>query len=610
MEPEEFMKALWDGLFVLRDHWQLVLGILSLIFAGQSLIYAMMKSIFGHGLTEEEYFSLGMAGWILPASLFSLLWFGLRIIRWLPSSSLIFTILFLILAGLFFFPIKKHSAPISKATGISLLFLFCGFILLRLAFISHALIPPYFDSVRHYTIINSLLEHSEPEVITATFPWLGTNYYHVGFHFLAAFVASSMEPEIPKTMLMVGQMILAITPLSVFFLIKHETQSNRAGIFAVLLGGIGWSMPAYAVNWGKYPAVTSLILLQFVLSLAYLAAQKSKVLATHQKRALCVLLLSGIILAGFFHSRSLVVIGIAFIAWITAQAWGSLGKPTRVLLGCLLVLGILFEILFIQKQEVLAPLFEPYGLKGFLVTFTVVCLSFFAMKTYPKLTVSNLIGIFLLLGSLFIPTLEFISRFANLTLLDRTFVEIILYLPLSLLGGLGLAGLEQTLRETPARLGKLTIPSASISLAFITLILGNALVGYDFYPSDCCTIVGRDDLTAMDWMSKNLPSDVRILISANELIVQASGTLQGYAPADAGAWITPLTSQTTIPWRYDTNLGKEKKFKSLCKLGIDYIYIGSTGLSFHAPRLRAHPEWYRALFTRSRTEVYQVIGCT
>jgi hypothetical protein len=114
----------------------------------------------------------------------------------------------------------------------------------------------------------------------------------------------------------------------------------------------------------------------------------------------------------------------------------------------------------------------------------------------------------------------------------------------------------------------------------------------------------------MDWMSKNLPSDVRILISANELIVQASGTLQGYAPADAGAWITPLTGQTTIAWRYDTNLGKEKKFKSLCKLGIDYIYIGSTGLSFHAPRLRAHPEWYRALFTRSRTEIYQVIGCT
>ena len=603
------MKPLWDGLLVLKDHWQLVLGILSLILLSYFPIYAGMKLIFSKGLTEEEYLSLGMAGWLLPASLLSLLWHGLRAVGLPQSNALILAILPGIFALLYFLRAKKQPAPHSKVIGLSLLFLLAIFSLLRLAFISKTLIPQYFDSVRHYTIIKSLLETIEPGGTTASFPWLGADYYHVGFHFLAAFVASMLEAEITKTMLILGQMILAITPLSVFFLIKHETQSNRAGIFAVLLAGIGWSMPAYALNWGKYPAVTSLILIQFVLSVAYLAAQSSKVLTTDKKWTLYPLLLSGIILAGLFHSRSLVVIGIAFLAWITAKGWGHLTNPIRALLFCMLGLGILFEIVFIQRQEVLAPLFEPYGLKGFVVTFIVVCLSVFAQKTYPKLAFSNLFGIFLLLGSIFIPTLKIIPRIANLTLLDRTFVEIILYLPLSFLGGLGLAGLEQTLRQAPARLRKFTIRSASISLLFISLISGNALMQHDFYPSDCCTIVGQDDLSAMDWISKNLPSDARILISANQLVVQASGTLQGYAPADAGAWITPLTSRGTVPWRYDTNLGKQKKFKSLCRQGIDYIYIGSTGLSFHAPRLREHPDWYRALFSLSRTEVYQVIGC-
>jgi hypothetical protein len=602
---------LWsDSLLVIAENWQLVLGSLSLILMGQFIVSLGMRSIFHHSLTEEEYLSLGLAGWILPASLLSILWYGFRAGGLSSSSALMVTMLPVLLAILFFFRTRKQITLNTSAIVVGLLGLLCIFILLRLAFISKVLLPQYFDSVRHYTIIKSLLGISE-SASTATFSqWLGTNYYHVGFHFLAAFVASSMHASITKTMLILGQMILAVAPLSVFFLIKHETQSNGAGIFAVFLAGIGWSMPAYAVNWGKYPAIASLILIQFVLSLAYLAAQSHMVLTTQKKWTLYVLLLLGIILAGLFHNRSIVVIGMAFLAWITARGWQYVTKLMRALLFCMLVLGILFEIVFIQRQEVLELLFEPYGHKGIVATLMVVCLSVFALKTYPKLAFANLVGIFLLLGSLFIPTLKIIPRFANLTLLDRTFVEIILYLPLSFLGGLGLAGLEQTFTHAPARLGKLSmVRGGYLSLLFSALIVGNALIQYDFYPSDCCTIVGQDDLTAMEWMSKNLPSDARILVSANELIVQASGALQGYAAADAGAWITPLTGRVAVPLFYETNLGKEKKFKSLCIMGIDYIYIGSTGLSFHAPRLRSHPEWYKALFSRSRTEVYQLIGC-
>jgi hypothetical protein len=446
------MKPLLDGLSVLEGNVQLVLGILSLIFLGQFLVYSVMKMIFGDRLTEEEYFSLGMAGWLVPVSLLSLLWYQLGTVHLPEFSALIFISFITLLAVLLFFRINKQTTQSSKGTLLGLLLLFCISIPLRLAFISKLFMPLYFDSARHFVIIKSLLGNIAPSSGTTLFQQLGTNYYHVGFHFLAAFLSSILDVEITKSMLVLGQMILAVIPLSVFLLIKHETKSNSAGIFAVLLAGLGWSMPAYALNWGKYPAVTSLIVIQFVLGVAYLAIQSREALSPLKNWALYGMLGLGILISGFFHTRSLVVMGIAILASVTAGWWQNLPRLTRSLVFCVPILGILLGIIFIQTQEILNPLFEPYGPKGFLVTFIVLFLAVFAQRTYPQLAFSNIVAIFLLLCSLFIPTLKIIPRFANLTLLDRTFVEMILYLPLSFLGGLGLAGLEQTLAGNQDRI--------------------------------------------------------------------------------------------------------------------------------------------------------------
>jgi hypothetical protein len=419
-----------------------------------------------------------------------------------------------------------------------------------------------------------------------------------------------MHVDLTKAMLILGPMILAVIPLSVFFIIKYETKSISAGIFAVLLAGFGWSMPAYAVNWGKYPAFTSLVLIQFVLGIAYIAVQSQDTLSKWKKWALFAILGLGILWSGFFHSRSLVVIGIAMLAWATAKWWQNLPRLSRSLVFYLLILGILLEIIFIQSQEILDPLFEPYGSRNFLFTFVILFLFIFAQKAYPQLTFANIVAIFLLLCSLFIPATNIIPRFANLTLLDRPFVEMILYLPLSFLGGLGLAGLEQAIALNQEGPGRYRIwQGATIGVLLSSLIVGNALLHYEFYPSYCCNIVGQDDLVAMDWMDDNLPLDARILISATELIVQSSGRLQGYSAADAGAWINPLTNRVTIPLPYDTNLGRQRSFNLLCKSRISHIYIGAVGRSFHAAQLRMRPEWYRPLLSMSRTEVYQVVGC-
>jgi len=410
-------------------------------------------------------------------------------------------------------------------------------------------------------------------------------------------------------MLILGQTILAVIPLSVFFLIRHETQSSRAGIFAVLLAAFGWYMPAHAVDWGKYPALTSLALTTFAVSLAYLSIQHRKTLSSGKYLSLNVILLSAIAISGLTHSRSLIILGIVVLAWIIATLWQKLPKLSQMIFFSAVILGIITEIIFIRAKDVFGPLFDPYINKGLLITGIVLFLSIFAQWVYPKLAFSTILAIFLLFGSLFIPV-QGIPGYIDLTLLDRPFVETIFYLPLSLLGGLGLAGLAQHLQTKQAKPGNANIwLSKYIGVFFIGAVLINALFKYEVYPSGCCSIVGRDDLVALDWMDKNLPVDARILTASTELRVLATDSFQGSVGGDAGIWINPLTGRSTIPMPYFSDFSQQTTFDSLCKMGVTHIYVGETGLTFDDTKIAPHPDWYKNLLSMPKVKVYQLIGC-
>ena len=606
------MKVLLDSLSVLGEYWHLVIVILLIILSGQMLIHLAIKKIFDQELTLEEYFSLGIGGWMLPGLLISLLWFLWGMIVARPPGALILFILIAVFVHgvILFFRSAKEMPSASKAILI-LLFAILGIgLFLRLAFVAEAILPPYSDSAQHYTIIKDLLADSESSNATLSFKWPTSTYYHLGFHLLAAFITSITNTEIAKTMLVLGQLMVAVTPLSIFFIVKHATNSNNAAIFAVLLAAVGWYMPAYAANWGKYPALASLMLIQFVLSIAYLAVSNREVFAKRKSWALYAMLASGILISGLVHSRSLIVIGIAVLAWIMAGWWGKLPRLPRIVAFSLLIIGLVLEIIFIQTQDVLHLLLDPYGVKGLLVTSLILFLSIFAQRAYPQLTFTTLLAIFLLVCAIFIPMLPFIPGYFNLTLLDRPFVEMTLYLPLSLLGGLGLAGLQQYLQDAQERVGNLNFSwSRSAGVLCITLLLINALSQYELYPSDCCAIAGAEDVLAIDWIDKNLPSDARILVSAVDLIVLASGTAQGQLSGDAGAWITPFTDRVTIPRPYVSNFNQPEVLDDLCKLDIDYIYVGEIGQAFDASQLIAHPDWYKSLLSMPGAGVYQIVGC-
>ena len=208
------MKVLSDSLSVLSDNWILVLTILFIILSGQMLIHLALKRIFGKELTAEEYFSLGIGGWLLPALLISLLWLVWGIIATQPPEVLIVFILIFTFAysAILFFRSEKEVFSASKITLFVLFVILVLSLFLRLAFVSEAILPLYSDSAQHYRIIKDLLGNPESSNATASFKWPAPAYYHLGFHLLAAFITSLTNTEIAKTMLILGQMIIAVTP--------------------------------------------------------------------------------------------------------------------------------------------------------------------------------------------------------------------------------------------------------------------------------------------------------------------------------------------------------------------------------------------------------------
>ena len=208
------MKVLSDSLLVLSDNWILVLTILFIILSGQMLIHLALKRIFGKELTAEEYFSLGIGGWLLPALLISLLWLVWGIIATQPPEVLIVFILIFTFAysAILFFRSEKEVFSASKITLFVLFVILVLSLFLRLAFVSEAILPLYSDSAQHYRIIKDLLGNPESSNATASFKWPAPAYYHLGFHLLTAFITSLTNTEIAKTMLILGQMIIAVTP--------------------------------------------------------------------------------------------------------------------------------------------------------------------------------------------------------------------------------------------------------------------------------------------------------------------------------------------------------------------------------------------------------------
>ncbi len=575
-----------DGFSAFQNHFWIIVCLLLPWLWGWMCIRVILEYFFSKQFTNAEIFSLASAGAIFPAMIWAGMFFIVNILFSKTFAGVCSLIIFII--PFLFIKLKKFSA-----TTFILFLSFLVSLILRLAFLERATLPSYFDSVEHYRTIKFFLDVSHNNIFAGNV--LSFAYYHVGYHILISAIISLFNISIVTAMLILGQIVLAILPLPFFFIIKQETNSTLVAFFACFIAGFGLHMPAHVVNWGKYPALLSLFGIQLAFILGYLILKNG--LKVLQKAKLSWVIFFLLLLTTLIHSRALIV-ALGLIVSIFLSLWQK-KQSTRIqyISVIAIILIFVFEIFYIQQSPALLPLITGYAQRDLWFLFLALFLSFFAIKYFPVSTFFSFASISLFVSLLFLPIPLF--NYGIQTLLDRPFVQMLSYIPLSIIVSLGLSGLLQMVRNIP--IIKIIFSFAVFGFMFLYIFRN-----YSFYPSTCCQLASADDLAAIEWINTHLPLDAQILIASNPLYVNPFETNQSQVGVDAGIWINPLTSRSTLLAPAEMNFELTDTFSYLCSQAIEYIYLGSMPQRFNQQWIASHPEWYYPLLLLPKVQIYQV----
>lgn len=422
---------------------------------------------------------------------------------------------------------------------------------LRLVFIESLLVPPYADSLEHTRIVQDMLEPQQP---AQAFYGVGADlqtYYHLGFHAVAAWLSGSFGSKPVNTILFLGQYFQAMAAFSMYPLAQIALKKRNAAWGVMLLPSLLLPMPAYASNWGKYPAIASLTGFLFCVSLLLLLCESRKKSTTWHWLLLGLAFLSTFSL----HTRvapAFLAVGLSFFVY---RQLGKFVLDGRVLFfACFAIIGLIaFVDLF--NNQLLAILF--------------VCTLLLALPAFYarfKLTWALLVFVFItyIFTKIHLPAELLPARFE--TILDRPFVNILFFVPASFIIWIGLEGLAKFLHNMQPEV-KYRI------ILFVILCAGlvNTLLSRNFMPSPCCIFMDENDLFVFQWMKHNLPENTLIGIAA-------TGIPGNYLVSDGGAWIEPFTELATR--KLPPNLDFVFETVHLCNTGIRYIYADGLENSF------------------------------
>jgi hypothetical protein len=600
------METLLSSLLVLAKEWPGLLGMLGVFFLGAGSVYLGLKAVYQGSLTGAEIFAISTGGALLPLLVGALLTGVMNLFMDAGSA-------FVWIWGLFFACTALAAAraanwriclKIPEPATIALVLITFFSIFFRLTFIRGLQVPLYFDSAMHYSIITDLIRNFQSSGLPSFQSFVG-GYYHLGFHVLSGAFSLVLDIPAQKSILLFGQILLALLPVPVFFIVRRETKLDAPAILATLLAGWGWYMPQHMLDWGKYPALSSLLSFEFVICSLILLPRVSR----RTGWMLASLTVLGAISSTFFHSRSLVLISMAIASILIAQGWSRLSSLLRNLLFALIVAALLGLALYIQSRPVLNLALDPYLINQGWMGLLVLVLLPLAYLAFPRATFACLLFTLFLGAGMLISVTLFFPIYKAQTLLDRPYVEGVLFLPLAVLGGLGYAGWLTLIKnssfwQTPQ---KNQIMALAAFCLFVTL--GAHFTRYNFAPSDCCKLYTEQDAAAFEWLKENTPANTSILIAAFRTVVFESDLPADYSGADAGIWITPFIKRKVILTSYETDFSSQIGLDEICKQGGKYIYAGATNPGFNKTLLESRPEWYARQLSLPGIQIYQITGC-
>lgn len=564
------MEVLSDGLRMLWEYRQEVV-ILYLMVAGLGGWFDPDLRVTNVRRFAQFSFRM-MTG--LALLVLAVLLFGFLGLVWAPSLAVGAAILVLLAAGGWIFAGFRRMDML-PAVGFVLVLL--AVLVMRLAFVSDLFLPPYRDAAQHYQIVQGFLH---PGLESASRYWGAggpLRVYHFGFHGLAAWLALTAGSDRPLVLAFLGQVLLALYPFAVFALASELCRDWRSAGFSALLAGFGWAMPAFAANWAKYPAIGALALLPVVLAVG---------VATRPTRgwskwlAVTALAAAGICM----HTRLAVVFGLLLPGLAAGLAWPFGRRPW---LDWLLFGGAILAATWANWWVLLA------GYANWVLLAGLVVLLPLAFRSHPRaavVTAATMLGIGLAVS---VHTPSFL-RAASPYWLDRPFAQMLLSLPLAVLGGLGLDGGLEFLGKSRAARGVL--------LTVLLLIVGwSAWPRNHYYPDACCNYVRPDDVAVLQWIDENLTPE-------STMIIAGFRERKYLFETDAGMWVGVLTDVQVQKMDYKTDFGTPQVRERICPYGDVYIYLGSMPFSFDR-RLLMNGQGFGPAYQSGMVSILHVDGC-
>ncbi len=464
-------------------------------------------------------------------------------------------------------------------------------LLARLAFVGRLTLPPYSDSATHYVVVLNLLDPSSRPDAPYSFQNILQHYYHFGVHCLTAWLALISGETSPLLLAIVGQVFLTILPFSVFvlagMLAEKSSSSMRlaAAAAAGLIAAFGFWMPAFGVNWGKYPTVAGLAVLP--VPLVYLYATKGA-RSGGPYGLMAALLFIGVVL---LHSRTILFMGLACVLyWSVKVLHPRLQRlpVAPIVIGVALLAGL-------WNWAWLRPDLAGFYVSNWLLLAGIAILLPSAYSAYPESTLATLLTLGGIAGLSLLETAPFLEG-RTFQLMDAPFVQMGLYLPLAILGGLGGAGLGMQLYES-RMLGALPVVLLGL------LVMVEAPSFRTFYPDKCCDYVSQDDVGAFQWLRQNA--------SPQALVVTAGlRTSTRILEQDAGVWVYAMTGIATAKRSFNSSLYDPAFLASVCRGRREvYVYFGGRSMSFELSDIQGDPEDYQVVFSSGSTELAQVKAC-
>lgn len=503
--------------------------------------------------------------------------------------TLIFTVLVVFLPELvLLFAIKPRQidAPI-----IALLILAVVALGVALLQIRDVAAPLWVDSPPHAAYIRSIVQQAQIPL---------DRFYHLGYHVVVAFVVRLSGVPIPDAMLMVGQLLLVQTGLSVFLLSRKLTGSSVAGLASAVAVWFLSPTPAYFVTWGRYPLLLGCAL----LPIAFLAAIS---LIECEHLELWTFLFAALTFAALAFSQvRLIVLYFAFVAVYAINFWlvhrrDAIGRRLLsrfLLLGSVVItFGLLWLVALMARgstiQSILAlnavapvidlgtaqaVMFSHHGIELLVLAVVGIMVSLARRTFFATIVSSWYIGVALI-------------AFASQMIGGRPYLEPALVV---LMGFLPIALFVGELAKFAS--SKLSIKPA-VGIALISLI-GIAGIRDMVNVVNPATVLFFDaDRNAMEWIKSNTPPDAKFLVNSYAWFDST------FVPSDGGVWI-PIDTGRAIDFLSANRSDDVTQWMSERK--IDFVYLGCRAGILTKSDFNFQPESFNVIYNRDGVQIFQL----